>query len=114
VSGGASFPFPLVDVEGDARERGRQYGRLRAGHPAQGGGAQRYLSALARQPRGRIRRQRAVGDPRQRDAEAVLADVRRGLVSVERAREDYGVVLRADGRDIDAGETARLRGNGRG
>lgn len=24
------FPFPLVDVEGDARERGRQYGRLAA------------------------------------------------------------------------------------
>ena len=54
------------------------------------------------------------GDPRQRDPEAVLADVRRGLVSVERARKDYGVALRADGRDIDAGETARLRGNGRG
>jgi isopenicillin-N N-acyltransferase-like protein len=30
VSGGAPFPFPLVDVEGDARERGRQYGRLAA------------------------------------------------------------------------------------
>ena len=26
----SSFPFPLVDVEGDARERGRQYGSLAA------------------------------------------------------------------------------------
>jgi N-methylhydantoinase B len=52
------------------------------------------------------------GDPRQRDAEAVVADVRRGLVSVERARKDYGVALRADGSEIDAAETARLRATG--
>ena len=31
------------------------------------------------------------GDPRQRDREAVLADVRNGLVSPEQARELYGV-----------------------
>jgi hypothetical protein len=30
MSGAAPFPFPLVDVEGDARGRGRQYGRLAA------------------------------------------------------------------------------------
>jgi isopenicillin-N N-acyltransferase-like protein len=30
MSGAAAFPFPLIDVEGDARERGRQYGRLAA------------------------------------------------------------------------------------
>jgi isopenicillin-N N-acyltransferase-like protein len=30
VSGATPFPFPLVDVEGGARERGRQYGRLTA------------------------------------------------------------------------------------
>lgn len=30
MSAAAAFPFPLVDVEGDARERGRQYGRQAA------------------------------------------------------------------------------------
>jgi isopenicillin-N N-acyltransferase like protein len=30
VSPAGSFPFPLVDIEGDARARGRQYGRLAA------------------------------------------------------------------------------------
>ena len=52
------------------------------------------------------------GDPRQRAPEAVLADVRRGFVSLERAREDYGVALRPGGREIDAAETGRLRRNG--
>ena len=49
------------------------------------------------------------GDPRQRAPEAVLADVRRGLVSPGRAREDYGVALRQGGLEIDAAQTARLR-----
>ena len=52
------------------------------------------------------------GDPRQRAPEAVLADVRRGFVSLERARDDYGVALRPGGREIDAAETGRLRRNG--
>jgi len=52
------------------------------------------------------------GDPRQRAPEAVLADVRSGFVSLERAREDYGVALRPGGREIDAAETGRLRRNG--
>jgi N-methylhydantoinase B len=47
------------------------------------------------------------GDPRGRDPEAVRADVRAGFLSVERAREAYGVAL-ADGR-VDAEATARLR-----
>jgi N-methylhydantoinase B len=54
------------------------------------------------------------GDPHERAPEAVLADVRRGFVSVARARDEYGVALRAGGRDIDVEETARLRRNGRG
>jgi N-methylhydantoinase B len=49
------------------------------------------------------------GNPRERAPEAVLADVRRGFVSVGRAREDYGVVLKASGREIDVARTARLR-----
>jgi N-methylhydantoinase B len=47
------------------------------------------------------------GDPFQRDAEAVLSDVRRGFVSIDAASRDYGVAI-ANGR-IDAGETGRLR-----
>jgi N-methylhydantoinase B len=42
--------------------------------------------------------------------EEVLEDVRRGFVSVERARRDYGVVLAVDG-SVDAPATARLRGD---
>jgi N-methylhydantoinase B len=34
-----------------------------------------------------------IGAPRERDPEHVLADVRNGLVSVEAARRDYGVVV---------------------
>lgn len=48
------------------------------------------------------------GDPKKRDPACVLADVREGLVSVERAQRDYGVVVR-DG-ELDEAATARLRG----
>jgi len=49
------------------------------------------------------------GDARRRDPELVLAEVRDGLLSPEVARRDYGVVLAADGRSVDARATARLR-----
>jgi N-methylhydantoinase B len=48
------------------------------------------------------------GDPYQRDPAAVLWDVRRGLVSTEVAREQYGVAIE-NGR-IDEEDTQRLRG----
>ncbi len=50
------------------------------------------------------------GDPFERPVEAVLADVRNGLVSIEGARSDYGVAI-TDGETlaVDAAETARLR-----
>lgn len=48
------------------------------------------------------------GDPFARDTEAVCADVLDGLISVETARRDYGVVLDAAGR-VDAHATAALR-----
>jgi N-methylhydantoinase B len=38
------------------------------------------------------------GDPRERPVELVARDVMRGVVSRESAREDYGVVVDADGR----------------
>ncbi|MBI4271031.1 MAG: hydantoinase B/oxoprolinase family protein [Candidatus Rokubacteria bacterium] len=48
------------------------------------------------------------GDPRTRDPGLVAADVRRGLVSVARAAEDYGVALGAS-LEVDGAATARLR-----
>jgi N-methylhydantoinase B len=50
--------------------------------------------------------------PTARDPEAVLADVRNELISVERARDVYGVEIGADGTTIDEAATARLRSRG--
>jgi N-methylhydantoinase B len=53
------------------------------------------------------------GDPHERLAETVLADVIDGYVSSERAEADYGVIifLNADGhQQVDAVATERLRG----
>ena len=52
------------------------------------------------------------GHPWERPAEAVLADVRRGFVSAERAGRDYGVVLANGG--IDEEKTTRRRKRMRG
>jgi N-methylhydantoinase B len=43
------------------------------------------------------------GDPRERERDAVLRDVRLGLVSVEAARDQYGVDVAAE---PTAGDTA--------
>ena len=53
-----------------------------------------------------------VGVAFERSPEAVLEDVRRGYVSVERARNDYGVVVRHQGSrvDLDSEGTSKLRG----
>ena len=48
------------------------------------------------------------GDPLERDPELVAVDVADELVSVEDAREHYGVVVGADG-SIDAAATGKLR-----
>jgi N-methylhydantoinase B len=52
------------------------------------------------------------GNPFERDADAVLLDVRNGFVSIEGARRDYGVAIVNDA--IDAEATAKLRANGKG
>lgn len=49
------------------------------------------------------------GDPLDRDPEAVLADIRRGLVSTEAAQTDYGVVLRDGAVDIELTRTLRAK-----
>src|SRR5262245_42224633 len=48
------------------------------------------------------------GDPRERDPVRVRDDVARGYVSLQSARDDYGVVL-TDAADVDAAGTAELR-----
>jgi N-methylhydantoinase B len=50
------------------------------------------------------------GDPRRRDPERVVREVRDGLLTAAGAREVYGVAVADDGRSHDAAETARLRG----
>ncbi|MBF9235281.1 hydantoinase B/oxoprolinase family protein [Microvirga alba] len=49
------------------------------------------------------------GSPLERDPERVLHDVREGYVSAEKARDDYGVVLRADGTAVDSPATLARR-----
>ena len=49
------------------------------------------------------------GDPFERPADEVLAEVRADYISADQAREDYGVVIAAGGRAIDEEATARLR-----
>jgi N-methylhydantoinase B len=49
------------------------------------------------------------GDPLERDPERVLADVRDEFVSVQSARDDYGVVIDMAGMTVDSHATATLR-----
>jgi N-methylhydantoinase B len=49
------------------------------------------------------------GSPLERPIADVVTDVRRGLVSAERARADYGVVI-GDDLSVDEAATAKLRG----
>ncbi len=49
------------------------------------------------------------GNPFERAPDLVLRDVRDGVVSVEGAARDYGVVITADGRSVDGSATAALR-----
>jgi N-methylhydantoinase B len=49
------------------------------------------------------------GDPLDRDPELVLGDVLDGYVSIEGAREDYGVIVRSEELTIDWEATEKLR-----
>ncbi len=49
------------------------------------------------------------GDPLERDPELVAADVANGYVSIEKAREDYGVIIDPQDLKVDAVETEKLR-----
>jgi N-methylhydantoinase B len=49
------------------------------------------------------------GDPRLRPPQAVLEDVRDGLLSIEKAERSYGVVVDPATGAVDAAATARRR-----
>jgi N-methylhydantoinase B len=49
------------------------------------------------------------GDSLDRDPELVEADVAEGYVSLESAREDYGVVINPDTMKVEVDATQRLR-----
>lgn len=49
------------------------------------------------------------GDPMLRPVEKVLKDVKNSVVSVEKARQDYGVVVNAETLTVDEAATAGLR-----
>ena len=54
------------------------------------------------------------GDPLERDPEAVLGDVLDGYVSLQGARDDYGVVVHETTLKIDLSTTENLRRSRRG
>jgi len=49
------------------------------------------------------------GDPYRRNPEIVADEVRNGIISVEQAREVYGVAVRRDSLELDTEETENLR-----
>jgi N-methylhydantoinase B len=49
------------------------------------------------------------GDPYERDPESVVTDVAEGKISIERAREVYGVVIYPEQRTLDHERTLALR-----
>ena len=59
-----------------------------------------------------MRHKTKVSSPGSKLRESVLEDVRQGYVSVERARSDYGVVVRHadEGLKVDIAKTQVLRG----
>jgi len=54
------------------------------------------------------------GDPLERPAEKVAAEVRDGIISVASARDDYGVAVHPKTLELLAEETAQLRASGEG
>lgn len=49
------------------------------------------------------------GDPLEREPERVLADVENGIVSLDEAKDIYGIVVKAEDLAIDLAETEKLR-----
>ncbi len=51
------------------------------------------------------------GDPKKRPAEKVVEEVRNGIISIEKAKEDYGVAINPETFEIDQKETKKIRGS---
>lgn len=49
------------------------------------------------------------GNPFERDIESVANDVKQGYVSIESAKNDYGVVIDPQTYEVDEKETRKLR-----
>jgi N-methylhydantoinase B len=49
------------------------------------------------------------GNPHERDIENVLRDVEKGVVSIEKAQSDYGVVINKETMEVDLEATKKLR-----
>jgi N-methylhydantoinase B len=49
------------------------------------------------------------GDPKERSAEKVQAEVKNGIISAEQAKEIYGIVLKSGTFEVDEDETNKLR-----
>ena len=67
-------------------------------------------------PSGTIMRQVAgggggYGHPYLRPAERIVTEVRNGILSLEKAKEDYGIVINPETFEMNRPETQRLRGN---
>ena len=65
-------------------------------------------------PKGTVYRQYAgggggYGEPKRRDAGLVAAEARNGVISVEAARDVYGVVVTGEDCAVDEAATAALR-----
>jgi len=54
------------------------------------------------------------GDPLDREADAVLKDIRNEIISAEHARVNYGVILANGNREVNAAATENLRSEMRG
>ena len=50
------------------------------------------------------------GNPFERDPKAVERDVQYGYISIEKAKQDYGVIIGPDSQTLDLDATRRLRG----
>jgi N-methylhydantoinase B len=118
IGGDAGIPFDVLAMfeRVTKRPRGRDGGTDgAAGRVSLASGATlRAKGQQAIPPHDRLRLEMAGGggwgNPFERPAERVAEDVRNGVVTVESAREHYGVVLHDDGR-VDKAGTEALRGD---
>ncbi len=51
------------------------------------------------------------GDPFKRPAKKVAEEIKNGIISIEKAKEDYGVVIDPETYEVDKKETEKIRGN---